>query len=65
MKSLAVNDGVEKDARYTRTSHPNRSRRLASPGITALTSSSTLSRRAVRAGTRHLTRLRSPDVRPA
>ncbi len=25
MKSLAVNHGVEKDARYTRTSHPNRS----------------------------------------
>ena len=40
-----------------------RSRRLASPGIAALTSSSTLSRRAGRAGTRHWTRLRSPDVR--
>jgi len=39
---------------------PQRSRRLASPGIAALTSSSTLPRRAGRAGTRHWTGHRRP-----
>jgi hypothetical protein len=38
-------------------------RATASRGIAALTSSSTLFRRAPRAGTRHWTRLRSSDVR--
>ena len=38
-------------------------RATASRGIAALTSSSTLPRRAPRAGTRHWTRLRSSDVR--
>jgi hypothetical protein len=46
-------------------SYPDRSRRLASPGIATLTSSSTLSRRAWRAGTRHWTRLRFSEPQGA
>jgi len=55
--------GCEFRWRSTHTGDSGRSRRLASPGIAAPTSSSALPRRAGRAGTRHWTRLRSSHVR--